>query len=204
MNPDELQERLQRIDPVQGASIDPVTGPRAAALMEQIMQTDPNTPNEVSTVPQPSRRPRRSLFAALGAAAVVAVGAFAFVALRGDDAKEPTSVTFSLAASDPLTQMCMALTEITPSADTSAFRGTVVAVGADSVTLDVTKWYANGTADQVVVSTAGMPSPALDGITFEQGGDYLVAAGPDGQVGSCGVSGTFSPELEAFYTTWFG
>ena len=100
--------------------------------------------------------------------------------------------------------MCLALSEITPSADTAAFRGTVVAVDAESVTLDVAKWYANGTADQVVVSTAGMPSPALDGVTFDQGGDYLVAAGPDGQVGICGVSGSYSPELEAFYTTWFG
>jgi hypothetical protein len=204
MNPDELLDRLQHVDPAQGASIDPVNGPRAAALMEQIMQTDPNTAPDVPTVPEPARPPRRRLFAALGAAAVVAVGAFAFVALRGDDATAPTSVTFSLAASDPLTQMCIALTEITPPADTAAFRGTVVAVTADSVTLDVTKWYANGTADQVVVSTAGMPSPALDGVTFEQGGDYLVAAGSDGQVGSCGVSGTYSPELEAFYTTWFG
>lgn len=203
MNPDELLERLQRVDPAQGASVHPVNGPQAAALMEQIMQTDP-TIAEVPTVPEPARRPRRRLFAAIGAAAVVAVGAFAFVALRGDDDKAPTSVTFSLAASDPLTAMCMALSDITPSADTAAFRGTVVAVDADSVTLDVTKWYANGTADQVVVSTAGMPSPALDGVTFEQGGDYLVAAGPDGQVGICGVSGPYSPELEAFYNTWFG
>jgi uncharacterized protein GlcG (DUF336 family) len=203
MNPDELQERLQRLDPARGASTDPVTGPRAAALMEQIMQTDPTTANEVPTVPEPPRRPRRTLFAALGAVAVVAAGAFAFVALRSDDAT-PTSVTYSLAASDPLTAMCMALPDITPATDSAAFRGTVVAVTADSVTLDVTKWYANGSADQVVVSTAGMPSPALDGVTFEQGGDYLVLAGSDGQVGSCGLSGTYSPELEAFYNTWFG
>ena len=54
------------------------------------------------------------------------------------------------------------------------------------------------------MSTAGMPSPALDGVTFEQGGDYLVAAGPDGQVGICGISGPYSAELEAFYATWFG
>ncbi len=203
MNPDELQERLQRIDPTRDASIDPVTGPRAAALLEQIMQTDPTSSNEVPVVTEPSRRPRRTLFAALAGVGVAAVAAVAFVSLRGDD-PAPTSVTFSLAASDPLTQMCMALSDITPSADTAAFRGTVVAVDAESVTLDVAKWYANGTADQVVVSTAGMPSPALDGVTFEQGGDYLVAAGPDGQVGICGISGPYSAELEAFYATWFG
>lgn len=203
MNPDELQERLQHIDPARGASIDPVIGPRAAALMEQIMQTDPTTSPDVPVVPHPSRRPRRTLFAALAGLGVVAVGAVAFVSLRGDD-PAPTSVSYSLAASDPLTQMCMALSDIIPSADTAAFRGTVVAVDAESVTLDVTKWYAIGTADQVVVSTAGMPSPALDGVTFEQGGDYLVAAGPDGQVGICGISAPYSPELEAFYNTWFG
>lgn len=203
MNPDELQERLQRIDPTRDASIDPVTGPRAAALLEQIMQTDPTSSNEVPVVTEPSRRPRRTLFAALAGVGIAAVAAVAFVSLRGDD-PAPTSVTFSLAASDPLTQMCMALSDITPSADTAAFRGTVVAVDAESVTLDVAKWYANGTADQVIVSTAGMPSPALDGVTFEQGGDYLVAAGPDGQVGICGISGPYSAELEAFYATWFG
>jgi hypothetical protein len=203
MNPDELQQRLQHIDPARGASIDPVTGPRAAALLEKIMQTDPTTSNEVPVVPQPSRRPRRTLFAALAGLGVVAVGAVAFVSLRGDD-PAPTSVTFSLAASDPVMQMCLALSDITPPADTAALRGTVVAVDAESVTLDVAKWYANGTADQVVVSTAGMPSPALDGVTFEQGGDYLVAAGPDGQVGVCGISGPYSAELEAFYNTWFG
>ncbi len=203
MNPDELQERLQRLDPARGASIDPVNGPQAAALMEQIMQTDPTTPNEVPVVPQPARRPRRTLFAALGALGVVAAGAFAFVALRGDD-PAPTTATYSLAASDPMMSMCLALSDITPPADSAAFRGTVVAVAAESITLDVAKWYANGDADQVIVSTGGMPSPALDGVSFDEGGDYLVLAGTDGQVAICGQSGPYSAELEAFYNTWFG
>lgn len=203
MNPDELQERLRDLDPARGASIHPVNGPQAAALMEQIMQTDPTNANEIATVPEPSRRPRRTLFAALGALGVVAAGAFAFVALRSDD-PAPTSVRYSLAASDPMMSMCIALNDITPPADSAAFRGTVVAVSAESVTLNVAKWYANGTADQVVVSTGGMPSPALDGVSFEEGGDYLVLAGTDGQVAICGQSGPYSPELEAFFNTWFG
>jgi hypothetical protein len=111
-------------------------------------------------------------------------------------------LSLSLAASDPATSMCMSLNDITPTPDTIAFRGKVVDVSADSVTLDVASWYRGGGADQVVVSTAGMPSPALDGVTFEQGGDYLVTAS-DGQVGVCGMSGPWSAELEAIYRGWF-
>lgn len=206
MNPeelhDEIHDRLRRLDPVMDAPVDPVTGPRAAALMEQIMQTQPEPVNVTSTPPTPARRPRRALFAALGALGVAAVGAFAFVAMRGDDA-EPTSVAFSLAASDPLTQMCLPISDQQPSAEASAFRGTVVDISADSVTLDVTKWYQNGDADQVVISTAGMPIAALDGVDFVQGGDYLITAG-DGQVGVCGVSGPYSADLEGWFTTWYG
>lgn len=202
MNPEELHDRLRRLDPALDAPVDPANGPRAAALMEQIMQTQPEPVNVTSTPPTPARRPRRALFAALGALGVAAVGAFAFVALRGDD-PAPTSVSFSLAASDPLMQMCLPVSEQQPTAEASAFRGTVVDITADSVTLDVTNWYQNGDADQVVISTAGMPTAALDGVDFVQGGDYLITAG-DGQVGVCGVSGPYSADLEAWFVTWYG
>ena len=198
---DEIHDRLRRLDPAADAPVDPANGPRAAALMEQIMQTQPE-PVDVTAIPAPARRPRRALFAALGALGVAAVGVFTFVALRGDDA-EPTSVSFSLGASDPLTQMCLPISDQQPSPEASAFRGTVVDIGADSVTLDVTKWYQNGDADQVVISTAGMPTAALDGVDFVQGGDYLITAG-DGQVGVCGVSGPYSTDLEGWFDTWYG
>ncbi|MFZ4720426.1 MAG: hypothetical protein ACOYMR_13440 [Ilumatobacteraceae bacterium] len=204
MNPDEHLERLRSIDPMRGASVEPHTGPRAAALMEQIMQTDPTvTPTEpagtaTSAVPA---RPRRRLFAALGAAGVVAVGAFAFIALRGDDGGTPTSVSFAVGAPD-ITAMCLPVSEQQPTAEASAFRGTVVSIENGIVTLDVATWYQNGTADQVLLTTDGLPSAALDGVDFQQGGDYLITAG-DGQVGTCGVSGPYSAELEQWFQTWY-
>lgn len=207
MEPDDLLDRLQALDPVQGASVDPITGPRAAALMEQIMQTDPNThtgPTATDTTvggPQPARRPRRALFAAFGAAAAVAVGAFAFVALRGDDGGTPTSVSFALGAPD-ITAMCLPVSEQQPTPEASAFRGTVVDIADGTVTLEVTTWYQNGDADQVVLTTEGLPSVALDGVDFVMGGDYLITAG-DGQVGVCGVSGPYSAELEQWFNTWY-
>ena len=39
MNQHELFDRLRRHDPAAGAPVNPANGPRAAALMEQIMQT---------------------------------------------------------------------------------------------------------------------------------------------------------------------
>lgn len=202
MNPEDIHDRLRRLDPAADAPVDPVNGPRAAALMEQIMQTQPEPVNVTSTPPAPARRPRRALFAALGALGVVAVGAFAFVAMRGDD-PAPTSVSFSLGASDPLMQMCMPISDQQPSPEASAFRGTVIDIGAGTVTLEVTKWYQNGDADQVVLTTEGLPSVALDGVDFVQGGDYLITAG-DGQVGFCGVSGPYSTDLEGWFDTWYG
>jgi hypothetical protein len=200
MNHDELLHRLRRVDPAGDVPIEPVDGPRAAALLEHIMQTEPNEPtHNIDPSGTPPRR-RRRLVAALGAVALAAAAGVAFVALRDDPA--PSQLSLSLAASDPATSMCMSLNDITPTPGTIAFRGTVVDVSADSVTLDVASWYRGGGADRVVVSTAGMPSPALDGVTFEQGGDYLVTAA-DGQVGVCGMSGPWSAELEAIYRGWF-
>lgn len=199
MNPDELEERLRRLDPADGAPVDPVNGPRAAALLEQIMDT--NTDDVRDVVPTPSRRPRRFLALGLGAAAVVAVGVFALTVIGGDD-PAPTQVSFALGASDPMA-MCLPVSEIQPDASASAFRGTVVEVGEGTVTLDVTKWYQNGDADQVVLTTTDLATVALDGVDFAAGGDYLVSA-LDGQVGICGLSGVYSPELEALFDGWYG
>ena len=44
MNDEELQHRLRRLDPSAGVSVHPAGGPRAALLMEQIMNTATATP----------------------------------------------------------------------------------------------------------------------------------------------------------------
>lgn len=203
MNQDELFDRLRRHDPASGAPVNPASGPRAAALMEQIMQTD-LSPTSPTPTPAPHRR---RLWLALGGVGVAAVAVFAFVALRGDDAKAPTSMSLSLAPVTPggaAGASCVRVDALQPAPGTVAFRGTVASIEGGTVTLDVTKWYANGTTDQVVVTTGtgdGAVDPELSA-TFQQGGDYLVAAA-DGQVSGCGMTGPYSAELDALYQGWF-
>lgn len=199
MNDEALQQRLRRLDPAAGVPIDPVVGPRAAALMEQIMNT-PSHPASPADVPaRSSRWPR---FALAGAAAVALAGV-GIVALGGnDDSKSATSVEYSLGAFDPMA-MCLVVSEQVPAPGTVAFRGTVAEVGDTTVTLDVADWLGADGADQVVLSLADAGSPALDGVEFAEGGEYLVAV-TDGVVQTCGMSGPVSPELEALYAGWFG
>jgi hypothetical protein len=84
-----------------------------------------------------------------------------------------------------------------------AFAGTVSDISADTVTLDVDRWYKGGSAGQVAVTVAsGQSSAALDGVDFAVGKSYLVAAA-DGTVSGCGLSGPASPELESAYDEAF-
>lgn len=45
-------------------------------------------------------------------------------------------------------------------------------------------------------------APALDGVEFQVGGEYLVAV-LDGSVRTCGLSGPADPALLAEYQEWF-
>lgn len=204
MNDDELLDRLRRADPLGSngvGSVVPNDDPRAVRLMEQIMNT-PESESIHTSAPAPARWRRRwALLAAGGAATVAIVGGA--VALSGDDddrvAGPPAS--FSVAAPD-LMAMCLAVTEYVPDPDLGGFRGTVVDVGTDTVTLDVSEWYAGGDAAHVVLDVSQVGSPALDGVEFQQGGEYLVAV-LDGAVQTCGLSGPAEPALAAEYEEWF-
>jgi hypothetical protein len=203
VNDDELLELLRRSDPTRGDSVEPAGGTHAAQLMEQIMNT---TPDIETTAEPPSPRQRRRWPAyALGgvAAGVIALG---IVALANDDDEGgdevATVATFDLPAGDPMA-MCLAVSEYQPDASVGGFRGTVSEVGADTVTFDVAKWYRGGDADQVVLSVKDMPMVALDGVEFQQGGDYLVAV-MNGEVLICGLSGPYDATLAGYYDTWFG
>ena len=200
---DELQQRLRRSDPADDVSIHPVDGAHAAALLEQIMNT-PVTPVTPDITPGAAagRNRRRWAFALAGAAAaaIIAVGVVAFTA-DDDSPAAATQVTYSLSAGDPMA-MCIRVDEYQPSPGLIGLRGTVVEVGDGTVTLDVTKWYAGGDADQVVLTVADMPNVALDGVEFTTGGDYLVTV-LDGQVLICGLSAPYDPALAALYDKWF-
>ena len=84
-----------------------------------------------------------------------------------------------------------------------AFDGTVGAVAGDTVTLDVSHWYAGGSTDQVRVRAPATDLQDLIGaVRFEAGGRYLVSA-TDGQVSVCGLSAPYSADLAALYDQAF-
>lgn len=201
MTDHELEQRLQRIDPVPtSASVDPVDGPRARALMEQIMTT---SPTETSAVEGPAPPRRRWSITLAGAAAAVAIGITVAV-VSGGPSDEPVAATYALQATD-LMAMCLAVDEAPPPPSGAvAFAGTVTAVTSDGVTLDVDRTYAGEEADVVTLATGPeVTAVELDGVEFVTGERYLITV-VDGLVQICGVSGPASPELEAIYDRWFG
>lgn len=224
MNDDELRARLARLDPQATAPVDPITSPRARHLLEHTMTTEPTTdtgqPNgatgtRVATGAVDARGASRAwpsrhrvLTAALGAAAV-AVTAGVIWNPTGDSAPAPTSAapktTLTLSLPDGTTAAsCIRFDAAILKDIPIAFAGKAASVGPDTVTLDVTHWYAGGTAQVVTLSTPGAnTSIALDGVTFEAGKDYLVSA-TDGTVTSCGYSGEANPTLQQAYTTAYG
>ena len=203
MNDDDLLHRLRAIDPLPaGVATDPHDGPRARALLEDIM----STPTLETTLTTPARRRRRWLPAAWagGAVAVVAAGALAISAIGGGGSSTAKggTVTFTLPSTDPLTSSCLPVTEFQPPAGLVGLRGKVTAVDGTKVTIEVSKWYAGGEAGTVVLNAEGATNAALDGVDFAVGNEYLVAV-VDGAVATCGVSGPADPALEQLYDTWF-
>jgi hypothetical protein len=205
VNDDELQQRLRRIDPAARLSTHPVDGPRAAALLESIMDTPLQTADTSTPTSRPSRSRRWAALLAAGAA-VVAVGVGAVALTGGDDEKKEeaaTSVAYSLGEPiDPAMMSCLPVTDYVPTPGLVGFKGTVTAATDTTVTLDVSKWFAGGDADVVELSTISVGSPALDGVEFLVGGEYLVTV-LDGQVLTCGLSGPADPVLEGIFEGWF-
>ena len=202
MNDDELIARLRRIEPNPSVPVHPAHGPRAAALLEQIMNTPENPDRPTSPTPAGTGR-TRWVYSTVAAIAVIGAVAVGVLVSRGDDEQPAaTSVSYGLVAGDPMA-MCLRVDEYQPDPAMVGFRGTVVAVADGTVTLDVAKWYGGGDADQVVLTVGSdMPVVALDGVEFTVGGDYLVGVLAD-QVLICGISAPFDPALEALYDQWF-
>ena len=204
MNDEELMQRLRRLDPVDRESIDPVNGPRAAARLEQTMNT-PLPPSTITHAATPRRRWPKFALAGGTAAALAVGGVFAFGGSGGGSATRKTATYVMEESSGPVAGMCINLDEYQPSAGMAGFKGTVTALGDGTVTLKVTHWFAGGDADVVtLMAPANTLSPMLEGsIEFQVGSDYLVAV-LDGQVlARCGISGIDDPALEAYFQKWF-
>jgi len=203
---DELDERLRRSDPLPpGWSPEPPDGPRARALLEHIVS---NPVIEATEAPPRSSRRRWWIGAAAAAAAVAVVAVVGVIVATRDGSDEPTvaPATFQLPGSGgPTMQSCLPVTDFVPDRSAQAFAGTVTAVEASTVTLDVDRWY-TGDSDQPaeVVLAAGTDVPvALDGVDFVVGERYLVTT-LNGEVLICGISAPATADLEALYGQWYG
>lgn len=221
MNDDVLRDRLIALDPEAGVPTDPVTSDRARALLETIMSTPISTPDHTdlhtnadhaapaheSTVVAMRRTVGRRWMGTFAGAAAAAVAAIAFVAVRGGDGPVTTS-TFSLASSDPLTQMCLPFDPSLLAAVPVAFGGTVTDIttdeaGTNIVRIETDRWYRGDATDVVELTVPSGFTAALDGVDFVTGQRYLVSVS-DGVVTSCGMSGLATPEYEAQWDAAFG
>lgn len=201
-NDDELRARLRASDPMpDSVPTEPASGHAARQLMEQIMQT----PIDTTSTPSTSAR---SPWWRAPAAAVAAVAAVALLGVGGVVAFNRPSADPSIlaleggGAEDPMA-MCMQITPETLQMFPVAFAGRAVAVDNGVATLEVTRWYRGGDADQVTISAPPAQPALIGGVDIEVGGDYLITA-DEGRVSSCYFSDVASPELEALFTEAFG
>jgi hypothetical protein len=212
MSDDELRTRLARLDPQASAPVDPITSPRAHELLERIMTTDANTDELTVTSPHTptSRRTRRAFALGAAAAGVAAAVAVGVVVSQGGTSTvttppaKKTTLALSVPGGGASTAMCLPFSIDILKTIPVAFAGTVTSVEGETVTLDVTKWYAGGSAQVVTLTNpGGNGSVALDGTSFDKGKDYLVSA-DQGNVSACGYSGEATAELTKAYTKAYG
>jgi len=201
MHDDDLQARLRDADPARRQ-------PDAdSAWIDALAQSTMEAP---MSTPEPAAGGRRTWI--LTAAAAVVVAALGFGGWRAIDssddrsdevAREKTSITLTVPKPDAMA-MCMQLTPETVGQMTMAFDGTVAAISGDEVTLDVTKWYVGGDADQVKLTQVSTDTMlALEGgIQLEQGQRYLVTA-HDGTVNGCGFTAQWTQELQDIFDQAF-
>jgi hypothetical protein len=198
---DELRDQIRRIDPMHsGVLTEAVTAPSSRELLEHIMST-PSIEE-----PRASARRRRVWYpVATGAlAGLIAVGSFVLI---GRDHAQPGPVALApleLGLGDgPGSASCPMVSADILRGMPVAFEGVVATVEGESVTLDVSHWYAGGEATQVILHAPGGMVALTGGIDFQAGGRYLIAA-TDGVVDYCGNSGAYSAELAAIYAEAFG
>ncbi len=227
--PDEdLRERLHRADPLAGRDprLDPsslevlmseltrpapdsAASPGAAAAGDGTDHGGDGTDHGASGPDAPRRRPAWAVPAtAAAAAAAVAVAVSLSGVLAGDPAPTPPvaqrpGLTVSVPVTDPVSSMCIQLSPELLAPAQYAFDGVVTALDGGTATLTPSRWYAGERAGTVAVTVPPEVQTALVGApSFELGKRYLVAGG-DGQVGLCGMSDAYSPELEALYRAAF-
>lgn len=205
---DALRDRLRLADPLSGRDdrLDPAS---LEAVVSELTRTPIDPPSQELGI-TPERRRRRWLWPAVGGLAAASVAAVALSGvLGGDPAPAPApsgqrpGLVLAVPAGDPTMSMCMQLSPELLAPAQFAVDGVVTSVDGDTATLTPSRWYRGERPGTVEVTVPPEVQTALVGAPrFEEGGRYLLAGG-DGQLGLCGMSDAWSPELEALYLTAF-
>jgi hypothetical protein len=164
---------------------------------------------DVMTSGQPT--PRRGLVAALlGAGAVVAVAALAFVFVTGGSTPTPTLVpdpTGGIVPGGGLSASCIQLYSLETLANRDhAFDGTVTDVKGDRVTFAVKTAYKGVTSGSISLDAPGMTGNAITSVggpNFRVGERYLVA-GDSTFAWACGFSQPYDGSVAADWAEVFG
>jgi hypothetical protein len=149
------------------------------------------------------RSRRLPVLAAVAGVAAVAVVGVVLAVDRMNPGPEADAVELSLPDAGGVMGSCLPFT-VEYLADMSpAFAGTATEVTGNRVVLRVDRWYAGGSAPEVVLDYPEGAHVALNGvIDFREGGQYLITA-EDGTVNLCGYSGEATPELRSAFETAF-
>lgn len=195
-----LRDRLAASDPVGCAPVNPIPD----HLMEQIMTTTPTLAPTDS--PTPTRRARRWKLPALGGAAAALAAVIGVAALGGGNSPvTATPLELTGAGGDALAS-CLPFSVDILDDMVTAFEGTVTAVDGPTVTLDIDRWYHDGTnsaAETVVVNAPEAMEALIGGIAFETGGQYLISADAEGNVAYCGYTAPSTDDLRASFEQAF-
>ena len=187
---------LQRVDPVDPASLPTAHGPAARALFERIIMTNATT--ESLPAPPPPQPPRRRLWlVATAAACLVVLGGIIALSATGDDAPlrevadPPTTSSDVVTPGESVGASCVEIYDLTTLANREiAFDGSVETVSGDHVTFTVNDWYRGGTDGEVTLAGASSLSglTSAGGATSLEPGTRLLVAGDGGFAWSCGFT----------------
>jgi hypothetical protein len=229
MNDDQLRDRIGRLDPTGGASIDPVTSPSARALLEDIMSTPPPAPAETSPRRPSHGRPLWRIAGVAAAVVAIAVGVAVVANGGGDDEGElaiTTTTPPTAPATDPtptspaptepvkakvlelsapvedMMAMCAVLDPTVLSQAPIAFKGTVTMAENGVVQLTIDEAYKGTDAQAATLSAPEGMEALIGGVEWVVGEQYLVSA-YDGVVSYCGQTGPATPELQALFDQAF-
>lgn len=159
---------------------------------------------QLEQIPSKTRPSRRLavVAAVVGALALAVLGVVIAADILGPRGGTET-VELDLPDTGTALSSCLPLTVEYLAEMSPAFAGTATSVSDGQVVLRVDRWYAGGSAAEVVLSIpAGAHAALIGQIDFREGGQYLITA-EGGTMTMCGYSGEATPELQAAFDAAF-